>query len=233
MLDLRKLAEELIAAERHCDKAETARDEVVISAIRGEQDPSERNKAVVDWLNRYKVLMSFTGQDRIRVADQILGFADESRGKSLGLDRHGILSEFKKLEDSIGGVAPRTKAGAVRDVTSLTSKALWCCYPYDVPIYDRHAVAALGVISRICRIAPEPAPSEYERFLDVWIRVYREVEPVIDRADLSACPQKVRVLDRLLWYLGGNWLLRERLSFTRPERLLRPTPAACRNRGSS
>ena len=60
MLDLRKLAEELIAAERHCDKAETARDEATISAIRDDQVTSERNKAIVDWLRHYKILMSFT-----------------------------------------------------------------------------------------------------------------------------------------------------------------------------
>jgi hypothetical protein len=202
MLDLSKFTEEFVATGEYLDMDETAKDVAVLDAIKqSNRDLSSRNKAVVDWLHYYKVFMGFSGEERIRVGDQILGFADERQGTSLGLDRQLILSEFKKLEERIKKVAPRTKAGAVRDVTSLTSKGLWCCYPDDVPIFDRNAVAALGVISRILRIASGPA-SEYERFLDVWIRVYREVEPVIKGADLSDCPQKVRVLDRMLWYLG-------------------------------
>jgi hypothetical protein len=31
-----------------------------------------------------------------------------------------------------------------------------------------------------------------------------EVEPVINEEDLSDCPYKIRVLDRLLWYIGQN-----------------------------
>ncbi len=46
------------------------------------------------------------------------------------------------------------------------------------------------------------AETGYAAFLDIWLQVYRIVEPAIDQADLSACPQKVRVFDRLLWYLG-------------------------------
>jgi hypothetical protein len=38
--------------------------------------------------------------------------------------------------------------------------------------------------------------------VDVWLQVYNEVESVISPEDLSDCPYKVRVLDRLLWYLG-------------------------------
>jgi len=36
----------------------------------------------------------------------------------------------------------------------------------------------------------------------VWLQVYKEVEPVMSEVDLSDCPYKIRVLDRLLWYLG-------------------------------
>jgi hypothetical protein len=38
--------------------------------------------------------------------------------------------------------------------------------------------------------------------VDVWFQVYREVQSVIDEADLRGHRYKVRVLDRLLWYLG-------------------------------
>jgi hypothetical protein len=51
---------------------------------------------------------------------------------------------------------------------------------------------------------PSPGSSEYASFIHLWSRVYDEVEPVIDQADRSTCPYKVRVLDSVLWYLGKN-----------------------------
>jgi hypothetical protein len=203
VLDLRKLIAELVATGCYRDEDETAKDEAVIAAIdRRDQSPSDRNRTVVNWLNHYKVLMSFSGEERIKVADQILGFADEREVQLVGLDKQTIYSEFEKLEKRIRNVAPRNKAGEPRDVTSLASKGLWCCYPNHVPIYDRNAVTALRVISRICRLAPTAGQSEYASFLDLWIGIYDEVEPIIAGADLSGCPHKVRVLDRVLWYLG-------------------------------
>jgi hypothetical protein len=198
MLDLRKFAEEFVATGWYRDKTQADRDNLVIDAIdERDRDQPSRNKALVDWLNYYRVLMGFSSEARIGVADQILGFADGRGGKSLGLDRCVILSEFGKLEAGIKKITPR-------DVTSLTSKGLWCCYPNDVPIYDRNAVTVLRVISRIRRTAPEPGRSRYASFLDLWIRLYREIEPVIDQADLTDCTYKVRVLDQLLWYLGDT-----------------------------
>ena len=70
-------------------------------------------------------------------------------------------------------------------MTSLTSKALWCCDPDDVPIFDRNAANALRVVSRLYQWDPGAGQSEYERFLNVWFRAYDEVEPVLDQVDLS------------------------------------------------
>jgi hypothetical protein len=198
MLDLRKFAEVFVATGWYRDKSQADRDKLVIEAVdANDRDQSSRNRALVDWLNYYRVLMGFSSEARIGVADQILGFADGRGGRSLGLDRLAILSEFGKLEARIKQVTPR-------DVTSLTSKGMWCCYPHDVPIYDRNAVTALRVISRIRRTAPQPGQSRYASFLDLWIRLYHEIEPVIDQADLTSCTYKVRVLDQLLWYLGDT-----------------------------
>ena len=36
-----------------------------------------------------------------------------------------------------------------RSLTSLTSKALWCCYPDAIPIFDSYARRALWVLSRL------------------------------------------------------------------------------------
>jgi hypothetical protein len=120
------------------------------------------------------------------------------------LDKGRIVTEFDKLADCINRDAPRNKTGEERDITSLTSKALWCCYPNDVPIFDRNAARALGVISRVCRLAPTGNQSRYASFLDVWLQVFRQVESIIQPADLSDCPYRIRVLDRILWYLGQD-----------------------------
>jgi hypothetical protein len=120
-------------------------------------------------------------------------------------DKDRIVSEFNELQKRISGVAPRArKTGKPFRLTSLTSKGLWCCFPGDIPIFDSHAANALKVISRICRMTAAPNQPEYACFVDLWLQVYNEVEPVISPEDLSDCPYKVRVLDRLLWYLGQD-----------------------------
>jgi hypothetical protein len=205
VLDLGELTRELLAEKWHFGGLETEEDKLVVSAV-GQPDwePFDRRRRVVHWLQHYKVLMSFPQDSRIAVAERIIEFADERRETSLHQDRDRIVSEFNKLEQRLRDVAPRTRNDGARSVTSLTSKALWCCYPEDVPIFDRNAVNALRMISRLCRIAPSVRQPEYDCFVDLWLKVYKEVEPLISRADLSDCPYRVRALDRMLWYLGES-----------------------------
>jgi len=203
VLNLKDLTKELVSMKWHLGERDTDEDNWVISAINQRNlDPADRRGKVVHWLQYYKVLMFFPPDRSNAIADQIIGFADEPRERSLHLEKDSIVSEFNKLEKRVLTAAPLTKAGKPRALTSLTSKALWCCYPSDVPIFDRNAVSALRVISRICRLTPGSKEPEYACFVDLWLQVYKEIEPVIGQADLSDCPYKVRVLDRLLWYLG-------------------------------
>ena len=205
MLNLRQLTKELVENGWHRGGPETGADDAVIKAIdQRDRDLADRKKSLVDWLNRYKALMGVSMDSRASIAGQIIAFADEREEKSLDLDKNRIVSEFNKLKDRIDTAAPRNKTGKGRSVTSLTSKALWCCYPNDAPIFDRNAVSALGVISRVCHLAPGRGQSEYASFADVWLRVYSEVESVIGLQYLSDCPYKIRALDRLLWYLGQD-----------------------------
>jgi hypothetical protein len=147
----------------------------------------------------------FSPPDRsVAIAGEIIGFADEPREASLHRDKDRIVSEFNRLKERISKVAKPNKNGKPPNLQSLTSKALWCCYPYDVPIYDKNAASALRVISRLCDVVPQPRQEEYACFVDAWLQVYNEVEPVITQEDLSDCPYKVRVLDRMLWYLGQS-----------------------------
>jgi len=205
VLDLKHLARELVESGRHSNRAETGTDNAVLEAVsQRDRDPAERKKSVVDWLNRYRVLMGLHTDCRTLIAGEIIAFADERQEESLHRDKNRIVYEFNEIEHRISKVTPRPKKGKERAVTSLASKALWCCYPNDVPIFDRNAASALRVISRLCHLAPEPNQREYARFVDVWLQVYSEIEPVVAQAVLCDCPYKVRVLDRLLWYLGQN-----------------------------
>jgi hypothetical protein len=206
MLDLEQLVRKLIAAGWHRGDSETPADGKVLQAIRDkERSPGDRNKAVVEWLHLYRVLMGWPLRHREAVAGHIFAFADTGLRNSLHLDRSEILQEFVRLHSCIKAVAPVTRNGKQRDTLSLTSKALWCCYPEDVPIYDANAVRALGVISRISGFAPTLDRSEhsaYAEFIDVWLQLYWRIEAEIRREDLIDYPYKIRVLDRLLWYLG-------------------------------
>jgi hypothetical protein len=205
VLNLRQLTKELVENGWHRGGPETSADDAVLKAIdQHDRDLVDRKKSLVDWLNRYKALMGVSTDSRASIAAQIIAFADERTEKSLHREKNKIVSEFNKLKDRIETAAPRNKTGKGRAVTSLTSKALWCCYPNDTPIFDRNAVRALGVISRVCHLAPGRDQSEYASFVDLWLRIYNEVESAIVLEDLSDCPYKVRALDRLLWYLGQD-----------------------------
>jgi hypothetical protein len=203
VLDLRDLTKGLMAEGWHCGGRDTDEDNLAINATtQRDLNPSDREKAIVRWLDYYKVLMFIPQDRRIAIAHQIITFADGPREGSLHGDKDKIVFEFNKLGERVNKVGPSKKTGEPFALTSLTSKALWCCYPEDVPIFDRNAANSLRVISRICHLFPGPSQSEYAYFVDLWLQVYSQVEAVISQADLSDCRYKVRALDRLLWYLG-------------------------------
>jgi hypothetical protein len=198
MCDLRQLASEFIESGWYSDRAETEADEAVIKAVNErDRDPADRRKSLVEWLSRYRVFRGLRSDSRTLIAGEIIAFADERHEDSLHRVKNNIIAEFNKLRHRISAISPRNE-------TSLASKALWCCYPNDVPIFDRNAASALRVISRVCHLAPEPNQEEYASFVDVWLQVYNEIEPAIDSRNLCDCPYGVRMLDRLLWYLGRD-----------------------------
>ena len=203
MLDLKKFAEDFIQKKLQLFDDDNREDESVIKAINDRETAnSDRERGVRRWLNVYKALLFFPPDNSMKIAGEIIKFAHERQRTTLHQNKDRIISEYVCLRERIRQFAPSLKSGNPKEVTSLTSKALWCCYPYDVPIFDSYAVDALRVISRLSRIAPEPNQSEYACFVDVWSQVYSEIVSVIEEADLNGYPYKVRVLDRLLWDLG-------------------------------
>lgn len=204
MLDLRELTEEFIRDKLESFKADTAPDEATVKAVAAaDMEFVEREKQIRKWLNYYKVVRFFPPEKSREIARRILEFVDEPRPNTLRLDKALIVSEFHRLTSRIQPVIPPTqRSGKPPEITSLASKALWCCYPHDVPIFDGNALRALQVIGRLCRVVSPSSERSYDNYADVWLQIYEKIRPVIDAADLNGYPYKVRVLDGVLWYLG-------------------------------
>jgi hypothetical protein len=182
-----------IAITQH--NLETDIDAPAIRAVHGQiRDNRERESALKKWLRDYAVFQGFTAEMRADVVRRVLQFADDERCHSEALSHIGTLQGTRNQ--------PRR-----RDVTSLTTKALWCCYPNAVPIYDRLAQNALWVMCKLARIQPtlDSKDNRYETFSDVWLQIYAAVEGIITaeiRSHISHYPYKVRVFDRILWSIG-------------------------------
>ncbi len=209
MLDLKSFAERYIpeSIDWFQKYGEIQNDEQVSLAVRSPgMYRSDRSKHLLKWLHDYHVLQSFTSETENRITEQVIAFADSRTRINLNQNKELIFEEFKSLELLIQSVVPANKSGKLRNVTSLASKSLWCCYPQDIPIYDNYAEYALQVICRICSIKiiseANGANSKYSRFLEAWFHIYKEIEPIILGSDMKGYPYKIRVLDSLLWYTG-------------------------------
>jgi hypothetical protein len=204
MLDLKFLAEQFIQSRPQSFGSNFPGDDPAIQAISVTSgNRTDREKSLLAWLHGYKVLRSFKPEISQRIAAQIITFAASREQMTLNQNKDLIVREFGRLEELIHQVVPlNQKSRKPREITSLTSKALWCCYPGDIPILDDYAERALQVISRICNLAPAPDQPRFAAFIDVWFQVYQEITPVIDQSCLNGFTYKIRVLDWLLWYLG-------------------------------
>jgi hypothetical protein len=117
-----------------------------------------------------------------------------------------LIEKFDHLRRICGKAAALTKADKERDLVSLTSKGLWCCYPNGVPIFDRLVQGVLWILCKLCQVRPKEATANsgrYAAFADVWFQIYRQVKPIIaEEADRICYPYKLRVFDRMLWVIG-------------------------------
>jgi hypothetical protein len=154
-----------------------------------------------NWLQKYHVFHGVITAHRYKVTKAILDFADRGeRDRLLSLTFNQLIPKFDALHD-----ACCSAVGLRRDFTSLTSKALWCCYPSAVPVYDNFTQHALWIISRLSDLSPSqghPPAHRYRPFAEVWLAMYRQVRSMIDEADLRGYPYKVRVFDKVLWIVG-------------------------------
>lgn len=183
------------------DPEEGELDQKAIKAVADRQLPIlERRDDLRKWLRFYGVLQGFTTPERFKIAEAVLGWADDDGNRSRDLTTAKALAD---THAELMAVVCRAY-GKPRDFTSLASKALWLCYPESVPMLDGWTRNALYVISKIENgINPiaEKTP-EYEQFVHVWKQLYSKYKETIENLDIGTYPYRVRVFDRILWLIG-------------------------------
>ena len=210
MVDLNQIVERLL------DEAEKSyggdfflkNDSPAIDALNDRGNNSvERQNHVRSFLHYYSVLQGLNKSDETAIVNEILEFADSHDLTKSPSSTEEILELFEDLHARCSSKVHPNKNGKPRDLTSLTSKILWCCYPDTIPMFDSRAGHALCVISHLmCLKRPTlNRESRYEPFLAVWKDLYPHFESMIaeNRGRSVGSPHKVRVFDMILWTIGG------------------------------
>lgn len=175
-------------------------DETVVEAVANtKKSPAEREAVLRRWLGAYGVLRF---KKSSTISASVIDFADHRQSSSLNRDKSLIVSEFRRLQNQVHSLLPVRKDGKNGQRISLVSKALWCCYPNDIPIYDDYASRSLQVLSRLCHFDHIDGDTDYSRHVNAWFTLYDILKGVIEHADANHYPHQIRILDRFLWYLG-------------------------------
>lgn len=176
--------------------------EVDEAAILQLNDPQSAGRiaGIRHWLGvHYAVFQGLTNAQRDNVTAAIVGWADAHRPNPAPLAPAALADAHEGL-----AAACVQGLGIQRDVSSLASKALWLCYPENVPMLDRNARNALYVLSKLMDDFPQ-APAEatgYRAFVHVWLGLYNQYKTTIEPLEIAGYPYRVRVFDKILWLLG-------------------------------
>jgi hypothetical protein len=204
-MSVKSLTKQFVSRGFQSFREEFTTDSLAVSAIGSRKMPRpDRAKIVSAWIAKYKV-HRIRGATSLGLASAVIEFADSRRRHKAPLTRNQIKTEFRALEAALQQhLNLGTENRNSRAIESLTSKTLWLCYPHDVPMLDRNVENALRVLARLEGRHFGPAQSRYECFVDVWFDIYEQIEPSISLKDLGDYRYKVRVFDRLLWWLGQD-----------------------------
>jgi hypothetical protein len=209
VIDLNQMVEHFIdgAAESYGDSF-LKYDSTAINALKDRSQSAEvRQGHVRSFLRSYSVLQGLNKSEETAIVNEILEFADAHDLTKSPTSEEEILELFDDLHGRCRSKVHPKKDGTFRDLTSLTSKVLWCCYPDAIPMFDSRAGHALCVISYLMGLnRPQlNRESRYEPFLYVWKDLYARIERTIDenRGRTVGIPHKVRVFDTILWTIGG------------------------------
>lgn len=206
MCDINQMVERFLnEAVWRCRNEGGQEDDAVIGALDDRNQSTEvKRKEVLKWLRYYGVLRGLNAADREAVPSVIVEFADARAAVVSQLCEVEIIEKFKDLHKRCSSKVHPRQNGEPRSLISLTSKALWCCYPYAIPLFDAYAQRTLWVVSRLMDLDRPPDAQtpyeEYGRFVSVWLSLYRRA--TIDDGRLDGYRYKVRVFDRILWIIG-------------------------------
>jgi len=170
------------------------------------EDDQNRRATIRDWLQYYQVFrVRGIATQRDKIADAVLRWAD-SRDRDRNLDGPDALSAaHEELMKSVCDAYVHDSQNKRREFTSLTSKALWLCYPGQVPMFDSYAQRALWVLAKLeIGIAAPPSGADYYQFVSVWTQFYERYLDTISGLDTNGYPYRVRVFDRILWMIGKD-----------------------------
>lgn len=206
MIDLNAITRTLLHPAICLSKREHKVDAPTIQAVH-DKTTTMRQDVLKRWLQSYGVFQGLEGSERLSVVTKVLEIADENGcNADLRLSHDELFTKFDALHKECCKLVRPNKDGSQRDLTSLTSKALWCCYPNAVPLYDRFTQHSVWLISRLAKIEPPSPPRDprdrYHPFAAMWFKMYDEVLPIIEEADLQGYPYKVRIFDKILWIAG-------------------------------
>lgn len=175
-----------------------ALDNPVLASLRN-KDASNRVEVLRSWFFNYQVFQGIPSEKRLAIASAVLKWAD-TRELQASLNTAGAVEQAHTELMAVCSNAD----GRNRDFTSLASKALWLCYPYDVPIFDSFAQRALWVIAKLETRGGDTIVngSEYRRFLHVWKALYDRYAVVLSEIETHGYPYRVRIFDKILWMIG-------------------------------
>lgn len=162
-------------------------------------DHQVRLSEIRSWLTNYKVFMGFDNDARSRITEAFLIWADQ-RDKASVLQVADLVNAHEDLTHRCASAF-----GARRSFTSLSSKALWLCYPEVVPMFDTNAQRALMVL---CKLngpiqGPEQNLTAYHQFVLIWRAFYERHLQTLSTLDLKGYKYMVRVFDQILWNIGA------------------------------
>ena len=178
-------------------EAETL-DNPVLASLRN-KNASNRVEVLRSWFYNYQVFQGIPSESRSAVASAVLEWADTR-------DLQAKLTTVGAVEQAHTGLMTvcSNADGRNRDFTSLASKALWLCYPYDVPMFDSFAQRALWVIAKLETRGGDAIVDgpEYRRFLHIWKALYDRYAVVLSEIETHGYPYRVRIFDKILWMIG-------------------------------
>ncbi len=196
-----------------------SKDQDCIDHLRDKSLPLEvRASRLQNWLKDYGVFQGIAETDQVIVAKHIVDRADKDTSLSKINNFKTLQSGYEILYTCIAEALPRNDATKKRrEVTSLTSKALWCLSPGYVPILDAYAQRTLWILGRLYGVFPTKAypklSARYLEFADVWFQIgdktkFRSLSnAAFKRIDWGAhaVDQDIaftRGLDKVLWIMG-------------------------------